>query len=218
MLVTLIMAIWFGIAAKRSGRNVVLWAIGGAALAFVVGLIVGALARGIVGRVHIDDYPTYLIVTGAVSIGLTILIGTLVTSRLSGAPPEQLASATRARKALRVAGPTALLGQIKEPYILLRSVAWTVLWVVPACFLLNFIADRFYSSLIYDTDLHWLGLRESLFGALAFFSGLLLMILLRGVRHPVVVTSLWMVSFAVLSTGVSYLVFRQYYGIEGYRF
>jgi len=209
------MALWFGIVAKRSGRNVLVWAIGGAVLAFVVGLIVGVVAREVVGRVRLRDYSTYLIVTALISIGLTIAIGALITRALGGArdstlPDSKAGSVVMDQgKILPASGPIRLLEQVKRPQAFVRAVPASVLWSFPLCYALLFVLERLYVAVLRDSrpfqfagpDLCWV--------AATILTGLSMAIILRQLRHVVAITLSFAATVAILHGGAVWCFYAE---------
>ena len=73
MIVPIIMAIWFGIAANKARRNVIGWALGGALLTFIVATILANIGILLVtgelgGRIEFDTYMAIRIITGIATI------------------------------------------------------------------------------------------------------------------------------------------------------
>jgi hypothetical protein len=96
MIVPIIMAIWFGFRASKTGRNAIGWAIGGAALSFAMATLFANLGVLLVSgslrpRMELQTYMAVRIVTAVLAIVATIILGQVLLRPQAPVPLETAA-------------------------------------------------------------------------------------------------------------------------------
>lgn len=177
MFFPLVILIWFGIAAKRAGKNVVLWALGGGTVALMLHLCAAVVVPWSVSSFGPwDEVRLRLIVTGA------SVITSLVVSR---AIVDEFLSSKRF-------SPEA----VRSVHDLLRSVGWRVLWIIPACFLMQFGGYAYYDVVrgvpLPEIDISYSG------AAAALAEGFVFVLVLRSMRSVGTAAVSWGLGHAVI--------------------
>jgi hypothetical protein len=86
MILPLIMAIWFGLVARKAGRRWYVWALIGAAITFVVANAVSYMGNVLFGPFSLDSVVTFTIISAVVSIGMVLAVGAVIVATLKKQP------------------------------------------------------------------------------------------------------------------------------------
>jgi len=93
-------AVWFGVMAYKSGKNFVLWAIGGAVLGLVLTTLVMGLGQATFIPYHTGEIAIFRIKLAAVAVIIVVCAGWLFTGSLH----RRLSSAWKKKAAAPEAG------------------------------------------------------------------------------------------------------------------
>ncbi|MFT5051459.1 MAG: hypothetical protein ACI8QZ_002877 [Chlamydiales bacterium] len=81
MIIPIVFAIWFGLAAKKAGKSVFLSGIGGALLAFVINTVIVNVGAIAFGPFTMDTYVPFRIISSIIALFLSVVAGRAMLGR-----------------------------------------------------------------------------------------------------------------------------------------